>query len=69
MYDILRCLASLLCRLVVLWYSMPDVMPAFASGGMPSMQPKGETRQNRGLSSGVTYMIRHDHHAVAHAGG
>jgi acetylornithine deacetylase/succinyl-diaminopimelate desuccinylase-like protein len=38
---------------------MGDVILAFAGGGMPSMQPKGETRQNHGLSSGVTYMLNH----------
>src|SRR5207244_9035892 len=32
---------------------------AFAGGGMPSMQPRHEGRQNHGLSSGVTYMINH----------
>src|SRR2546426_10357002 len=38
---------------------MGDVILACAGGGMPSMQAKGETRQNHGLSSGVTYMINH----------
>ena len=36
-----------------------DVTLAFASGGMPTAQPSGETRQYHGLSSGVTYMINH----------
>ncbi len=36
-----------------------DVLLAFAGGGMPSMPPRGETRQNHGLSSGVVYMLHH----------
>jgi acetylornithine deacetylase/succinyl-diaminopimelate desuccinylase-like protein len=36
-----------------------DVLLAFAGGGMPSMPPQGEIRQNHGLSSGVTYMLNH----------
>ena len=32
---------------------------AFAGGGMPSMPPSGEIRQNHGLSSGVIYMLNH----------
>jgi acetylornithine deacetylase/succinyl-diaminopimelate desuccinylase-like protein len=36
-----------------------DLVLAFAGGGMPSTPPKGEARQNHGLSSGVTYMINH----------
>jgi acetylornithine deacetylase/succinyl-diaminopimelate desuccinylase-like protein len=36
-----------------------DVLLGFASGGMPSMPPQGESRQNHGLSSGVTYMLNH----------
>ena len=36
-----------------------DVLLAFAGGGMPSMPPQGEIRQNHGLSSGVMYMLNH----------
>src|SRR5207245_5460966 len=36
-----------------------DVLLACAGGGMPSMPSQGETRQNHGLSSGVTYMLNH----------
>ena len=36
-----------------------DLILACAGGGMPSMPPPGETRQNHGLSSGVIYMINH----------
>src|SRR5215471_6534461 len=36
-----------------------DVLLALAAGGMPSMPPQGEIRQNHGLSSGVTYMLNH----------
>jgi acetylornithine deacetylase/succinyl-diaminopimelate desuccinylase-like protein len=36
-----------------------DLILACAGGGMPTAQPQGETRQNHGLSSGVTYMINH----------
>ena len=36
-----------------------DILLAFAGGGMPSMPPPGETRQNHGLSSGVIYMLNH----------
>ncbi len=36
-----------------------DLILAFAGGGMPTSPPRGETRQNHGLSSGVTYMINH----------
>ncbi len=38
---------------------MGEVLLAFAGGGMPTMQPRHEGRQNHGLSSGVTYMINH----------
>jgi acetylornithine deacetylase/succinyl-diaminopimelate desuccinylase-like protein len=36
-----------------------ELILAFAGGGMPSMPPPGTTRQNHGLSSGVTYMLNH----------
>lgn len=36
-----------------------ELILAFAGGGMPSMPPKGETRQLHGLSSGLTYMLNH----------
>jgi acetylornithine deacetylase/succinyl-diaminopimelate desuccinylase-like protein len=36
-----------------------ELLLGFAGGGMPTMPPKGETRQNHGLSSGVTYMLNH----------
>jgi acetylornithine deacetylase/succinyl-diaminopimelate desuccinylase-like protein len=36
-----------------------DVLLACAGGGMPSMPPRRETRQNHGLSSGVIYMLNH----------
>ena len=36
-----------------------DVLLAYAGGGMPSMPPRGASRQNHGLSSGVTYMLHH----------
>src|SRR4249919_269841 len=36
-----------------------DVLMGFAGGGMPSMPPQGEDRQNHGLSSGVIYMLKH----------
>lgn len=38
---------------------MGEVILAFAGGGMPSMPPRSEARQNHGLSSGVSYMINH----------
>ena len=36
-----------------------DLILACAGGGMPSMPPPGERRQNHGLSSGISYMITH----------
>ena len=36
-----------------------DLLLACTGGGMPSAPPRGEVRQNHGLSSGVTYMINH----------